>query len=96
MPGNACYFYMAQALRLSLQDPNRLLLVTKRLYPDVARDLGTNWKSVERSLRRAVDIIWDFAPDKLSEMAYHRLTERPSVSEVLSLLTIHMTADRPI
>lgn len=29
LPSSVCYFYMAEALRLSLREPDRLLLVTK-------------------------------------------------------------------
>ena len=35
LPSSVCYFYMAEALRLSLREPDRLLLVTKHVYPDV-------------------------------------------------------------
>lgn len=51
LPSSVCYFYMAEALRLSLREPDRLLLVTKHVYPDVARCFDTNWKCVERGLR---------------------------------------------
>lgn len=34
LPSSVCYFYMAEALRLSLREPDRLLLVTKHVYPE--------------------------------------------------------------
>lgn len=64
LPSSVCYFYMAEALRLSLREPDRLLLVT-----------------------------WNTAPEKLSELAHRHLTEKPSVSELLSLLTIYLRAE---
>ena len=54
LPSSVCYFYMAEALRLSLREPDRLLL---------------------------------------SELAHRHLTEKPSVSELLSLLTIYLRAE---
>lgn len=84
---------MAEALRLSLREPDRLLLVTKHVYPDVARCFDTNWKCVERGLRRATNVAWNTAPEKLSELAHRHLTEKPSVSELLSLLTIYLRAE---
>ena len=86
LPSSVCYFYMAEALRLSLREPDRLLLVTKHVYPDVAR-------CVERGLRRATNVAWNTAPEKLSELAHRHLTEKPSVSELLSLLTIYLRAE---
>ena len=94
LPSSVCYFYMAEALRLSLREPDRLLLVTKHVYPDVARCFDTNWKCVERGLRRATNVAWNTAPEKLSELAHRHLTEKPSVSELLSLLTIYLRAAR--
>ena len=79
LPSSVCYFYMAEALRLSLREPDRLLLVTKHVYPDVARCFDTNWKCVERGLRRATNVAWNTAPEKLSELAHRHLTEKPSV-----------------
>ena len=78
LPSSVCYFYMAEALRL---------------YPDVARCFDTNWKCVERGLRRATNVAWNTAPEKLSELAHRHLTEKPSVSELLSLLTIYLRAE---
>lgn len=83
LPSSVCYFYMAEAL----------LLVTKHVYPDVARCFDTNWKCVERGLRRATNVAWNTAPEKLSELAHRHLTEKPSVSELLSLLTIYLRAE---
>lgn len=65
----------------------------KHVYPDVARCFDTNWKCVERGLRRAANVAWNTAPEKLSELAHRHLTEKPSVSELLSLLTIYLRAE---
>jgi len=48
---------------------------------------------VERGLRRAANVAWNTAPEKLSELAHRHLTEKPSVSELLSLLTIYLRAE---
>lgn len=49
LPSSVCYFYMAEALRLSLREAGQASLVTKHVYPDVARCFDTNWKCVERA-----------------------------------------------
>ena len=48
------FFHAAYAVSLAIQNPNRLRLVTKRLYPEVAKRYVTNWKSVERNIRTVV------------------------------------------
>ena len=40
------FSYTAYAVLLCVQQQDRLLLVTKWLYPDVAKRYGTNWKAV--------------------------------------------------
>ena len=94
LPSSVCYFYMAEALRLSLREPDRLLLVTKHVYPDVARYSAPRRAAAGlRGLRRAANVAWNTAPEKLSELAHRHLTEKPSVSELLSLLTIYLRVE---
>ena len=45
------FLHTAYAVSLCVEQQDRLLLVTKWLYPDVARKYGTNWKAVERNIR---------------------------------------------
>ena len=40
------FFHAAYAVSLCMERQDRLLLVTKCLYPDVAKQYGTNWKAV--------------------------------------------------
>lgn len=42
------FLHTTYAVSLCMERQDRLLLVTKWLYPDVARRYGTNWKAVER------------------------------------------------
>ena len=55
------FSYLVRALQLCAEEPERLLLVTKWLYPDVAKQYGTNWKAVERNIR-TVGRDWEFKP----------------------------------
>ena len=45
------FLHTTYAVSLCMERQDRLLLVTKWLYPDVARRYGTNWKAVERNIR---------------------------------------------
>ncbi len=51
------FFQTAYAVYLIMENPKRLLLVTKWLYPEVAKQYKTNWKAVERNIRTAGSII---------------------------------------
>ena len=85
-------FYMAEALRLSLRGRTGFCW-SQSMCIRTWRCFDTNWKCVERGLRRAANVAWNTAPEKLSELAHRHLTEKPSVSELLSLLTIYLRAE---
>lgn len=51
---------IACAVRLILEDPSVLDQITKRLYPEVARELDTTASRVERATRHAVDVMFDY------------------------------------
>ena len=38
------FFHTAEAVAMCVERPDRLLMVTKCLYPDVAKRYETNWK----------------------------------------------------
>ena len=85
------FFHAAYAVSLAIQNPNRLRLVTKRLYPEVAKRYVTNWKSVERNIRTVVRIAWDTNPARLEELARHPLYQRPTASGFLAILALHFS-----
>lgn len=86
-PNYVGFFYIAYGVLLSLDDSRRLLAVTKLLYPEVAKYYHTNWRSVERSIRTVISVIWDTSPQQISEIAGFPLTGKPTASKFLSMLT---------
>lgn len=86
----AYFLYTAHALYLALEDPDRLLYVTKWLYADVARLYGTNWKTVERSIREGLRIVWDRNRQGLWDVAGYDLPYRPTASHYLTILVEYL------
>lgn len=89
------FFQTAYAVHLALEDPYRLRLVTKWLYPDVAVHYHTNWKAVEYNIRKTITIIWDVSPGLLTSIARHPLNKKPRPAQFLSILTAHLSTDAP-
>ena len=85
--------YTAYAVYLAVREPDRLRLVTKWLYPEVAKRYATTWKNVERNIRTAISIIWDTNPTLLEALTRHPLLQKPKVSEFLSVLTAHFSLE---
>ena len=70
------YRYLICALSLLREEPDRLELVTKRIYPEVARRFGVTAGTVEGALRRAAV---RYGPRK-------ETSRPPSTKEFLGLL----------
>lgn len=81
------FFHAAYAVLLCVQEPERLQLVTKWLYPDVAERYKTNWKAVERNIRSIIALVWDSNPELLRKFSGYKLIRRPGPAQFISILT---------
>ena len=81
------YHHAAHAVMLSAHEPERLLLVTKWIYPDVAKQYRTTWRGVERNIRTVSKLAWEKNRAELERMAQHALPNRPSAGVFLAILT---------
>ena len=89
------FFYVSYVIELSIEKEERLLLVTKWLYPEVAKRYGTNWKAVERSIRTAGHIMWRENRPLLEELAGRRLEEQPRTAQLLAILAAAVKKEGP-
>lgn len=80
------FFYIAYAVKLCTEQQERMTLVTKQLYPEVAGNYKTNWKAVERDIRTVSNIIWTKNRALLEEMAGEPILEKPKTVQLLSIL----------
>ena len=76
----------AHAVLLCKEQPSRLRLVTKRLYPDVAKQCGTTGGAVERNIRTAGRVAWQRNRALLEALAQGPLEQPPQNTLFLSLL----------
>lgn len=84
------FYQMAWAVALAQAEPERLLLVTKRLYPDVAKHYQVSRESVERNLRTAVKVIWRENTPLLREVMGENRWEKPCNARFIALLTAYL------
>jgi two-component system response regulator (stage 0 sporulation protein A) len=69
------------------QEPSHLLTITKTLYPNVAQQFQTDWRSVERNIRTAVSAAWAQSPGRLEQVAGHPFPAKPSAAQVIAVLS---------
>ena len=80
------FFQTACAVKLCRTEPERLLLVTKKVYPEVARLCGTSWSAVERNIRTACGIAWENNRHLLERLAHKPLQRKPNTAQFLAIL----------
>lgn len=80
------FFHTAYAVLLAARQPERLLLVTKWLYPDVADHYQTTWKAVERNIRTVTAVVWRSRKELLCQLAQGELAAKPRSAQFLSIL----------
>lgn len=87
--------YTVYALTLCVWETDRLLHVTKQIYPAVARRFGVSWQAVERDMRTVVAAAWRNNRELLNTLAYRPLHQKPYCVEFLSILATHLRSDIP-
>ena len=82
------YYYVADAVRLVMEDASLLLYISKSLYPEIARLHNTTINCVERDIRTVVKRCWgsEYA-DVLESMAGIPRDERPTSGEFIDILS---------
>lgn len=89
------FYRIVSAVKIASCDPQSLTMVTKCLYPQIARQHGTNWKAVERNIRSAIDIIWKRNPLGLQQLSSCRMDTKPANAQFISLLVFYLQFDEP-
>jgi len=85
------FFHISYAVLLSIENMERLLLVTKWLYPEVAKQYHTTPSCVERNIRTVTAVAWSYNPELLQELARCQLTRKPTASQFISILASSLT-----
>ncbi len=96
IPGNVRGFdYLTHALLEVVPNPRQIMLITKNLYPYIARVFGVSCASVERANRTAISICWKSrGREVLDQMACHHLAERPTAAEFIVIVADYIRRTR--
>lgn len=88
------FFYTSYAVYLAVRQPERLLLVTKWLYPEVAEHYHKTWKNVERGIRTVTGLVWKEHRERLEALARCSLPQKPGASKFIAILVHALTSSR--
>jgi hypothetical protein len=88
------FYYLTYAVLLASENPQCLLLVTKCLYPAVAKQFHTTPACVERNIRTAAKMAWNHNPAFLTELAKYQLCSAPTVCQLLSFSLAYLDGSK--
>lgn len=96
-PANRGWKYLTEAVRMVLEDDSVIDLITKRLYPDIAKKFDTTASAVERAIRVSVLKAFDNMPtDMIYAIFGNTLSSRngtPTNSEFITTLAEVVTSE---
>jgi len=81
------FYYAIDAVMLCIQQPDRLLMVTKQVYPTVAKQHHTKWQTVERSIRTFIAVVWKTNPTLLIELAQRPIKTKPTPKQFIAIVS---------
>ncbi len=85
------YHFLVMALELTLEDDDRLLYVTKNLYPTIAHHYHTTIECIDRNLRTVIRKCWNSQQrGLLQSIASYPLTSCPTVTQFIDILHWHL------
>lgn len=98
---NKGFDYLVQATLLTLDNPAMLESITKELYPEVAKRVGSTTSRVERAIRHELECIWDGSytdlEAALDELGFAVVTSvnrgKPTNGEFIAALYNHFRLD---
>ena len=87
------FFYTAYAVRLAVEQPHRLLLMERWVYPEIARRYHASPQRVERDIHMVIHTVWKEHPRLLITLAGHPIQARPTVAAFLFALGACLSED---
>ena len=80
------FFHMGYAVKLCCERPERLLMVTKWVYP-IGERFGTTPARVERNIRTVGKVLWEQNRPALEQLAGRPLSDKPGNAQLLAMLS---------
>ena len=92
------YQFLREAVKMVMEDPERINRITKELYPGIARKFSTTSSKVERAIRHAIEVAWSRgridALDQIFGVGVCSLSEKPTNGEFIALVADKLTLER--
>ena len=85
------YYYVAEAVRLSMEAPEEPMKITKDIYPKLARKFKSTPVNVEHDIRTIINVCWITNKKGIDEIAGYTLIYKPTNSEFIDMLSYYLS-----
>lgn len=88
------YQFLREAIKITVDDPEIINSITKRLYPSIAAVFNTTPSKVERAIRHAIELAWNRGKieniNNIFGMKIYSANEKPTNGEFIALVADKM------
>lgn len=88
------YQYLREAIKMSIDQPEIINSITKKLYPGIAERFGTSASKVERAIRHAIEVAWNRGKieniNSIFGIKIYSPNDKPTNGEFIALLADKM------
>lgn len=88
------YQFLREAIKITVEDPEIINSITKRLYPSIAQTFNTTPSKVERAIRHAIEVAWNRGKieniNHIFGMKIYSANEKPTNGEFIALVADKM------
>lgn len=84
------YYYVTEAVNMSLEQREKPIRITKDIYPRLARKFKSTTVNVEHDIRTVVNVCWLNNREMLDEIAGYPLQYKPTNSEFIDMLAYYV------
>lgn len=88
------YQYLREAIKMSIDNPEIINSITKKLYPGIAARFNTSASKVERAIRHAIEVAWNRGKieniNSIFGIKIYSPNDKPTNGEFIALLADKM------
>ena len=84
------YYFVAEAIRMTMEFQERPMKITKDIYPCLARKYRSTPTNIEHDIRTMVNVCWEGNKKLLDEIAGYPLEYKPTNSEFIDMLAYYL------
>lgn len=84
------YYFVAEAVQLSMEIQERPMKITKDVYPYIARKFKSTPMNIEHDIRTVINVCWCVNKKIMDEVAGYTLNYKPTNSEFVDMLAYYL------